>query len=86
VIFLDIGMAKINGYEMARRLREQPWGKQMVLIAVTGWGQAEDKRRSAEAGLRPPRGEARRPSCLGEAAWVLSEKVVSAASDRSGAA
>jgi len=51
VIFLDIGMAKMNGYEMARRLRAQPWGKHVVLIAVTGWGQAEDKRRSAEAGF-----------------------------------
>ena len=51
VVFLDIGMAKMNGYEVARRLREQPWGNQIVLIAVTGWGQAEDKRRTAEAGF-----------------------------------
>jgi len=51
VVFLDIGMAKMNGYEVARRLREQPWGKQIVLIAVTGWGQAEDKRRTTEAGF-----------------------------------
>ena len=42
---------RVGGGEMARRLREEPWGKQMVLIAVTGWGQAEDKRRSAEAGF-----------------------------------
>jgi len=51
VVFLDIGMAKMNGYEVARRLREQPWGKHIVLIAVTGWGQAEDRRRTTEAGF-----------------------------------
>ena len=51
VMFLDIGMPKLNGYEVARRIRQQAWGKDMVLIALTGWGQAEDKRRSLEAGL-----------------------------------
>jgi signal transduction histidine kinase/CheY-like chemotaxis protein len=48
---LDIGMPKLNGYEVAARLREQPWGGSMTLIAVTGWGQEEDKRRSAAAGF-----------------------------------
>ena len=51
VALLDIGMPKMNGYELARRLREEPWGKDMVLIAVTGWGQEEDKQRSREAGF-----------------------------------
>ena len=51
VIFLDVGMPKLNGYEVARRIRQQAWGKDMVLIALTGWGQEEDKRRSLEAGL-----------------------------------
>jgi PAS domain S-box-containing protein len=51
VMFLDIGMPKMNGYEVGRRAREQAWGKDMVLIALTGWGQEEDKRRSMEAGL-----------------------------------
>lgn len=48
---LDIGMPKLNGYEVVRRIREQPWGKKMVLVAITGWGQEEDKRRAAEAGF-----------------------------------
>jgi PAS domain S-box-containing protein len=48
---LDIGMPRMNGYDLARRIREQPWGKEMVLIAVTGWGQEEDKQRSREAGF-----------------------------------
>jgi len=48
---LDIGMPKVNGYEAARRIREQPWGKRMLLIAITGWGQEDDKKRALEAGF-----------------------------------
>jgi PAS domain S-box-containing protein len=51
VILLDIGMPKLNGYETAERLRQQPWGKQMVLVALTGWGQEEDRQRTREAGF-----------------------------------
>ena len=51
VILLDIGLPKLNGHETCRRPREQPWGKGIVLIAVTGWGQEEDRRRSHEAGF-----------------------------------
>jgi PAS domain S-box-containing protein len=51
VMLLDIGLPKLNGYEACRRIREQPWGKGIFLIAVTGWGQEEDRRRSREAGF-----------------------------------
>ena len=51
VVLLDIGLPKLNGYEVAQRIREQPWGASMFLIAVTGWGQEEDRQRSAEVGL-----------------------------------
>src|SRR5262249_32453124 len=51
VILLDIGLPKMNGYEAARRIRQQPWGKDVVLIAITGWGQEEDKRRALDAGF-----------------------------------
>jgi PAS domain S-box-containing protein len=51
VVLLDIGLPKISGYEVALKLREQPWGKGMVLVALTGWGQEEDRRRSREAGF-----------------------------------
>jgi CheY-like chemotaxis protein len=51
VVLLDIGLPDLNGYEVARRIREQPWGKGMVLIALTGWGQEEDRQRSREAGF-----------------------------------
>jgi CheY-like chemotaxis protein len=51
VILLDIGMPGMNGYDVARRLREQPATLTAVLVAMTGWGQDEDRRRSQEAGF-----------------------------------
>jgi len=51
VVVLDIAMPKLDGYEAARKIREQPWGKHMVLIALTGWGQQQDRRRTQEAGF-----------------------------------
>ncbi|MGH8587062.1 MAG: ATP-binding response regulator [Gammaproteobacteria bacterium] len=51
VVLLDLGLPKLNGYEAARRIREQDGGTDMVLVAVTGWGQEEDRRRSKEAGF-----------------------------------
>lgn len=51
VILLDIGLPRLNGYEVARHIREQPWGQKVVLIALTGWGQEEDRRKSNEAGF-----------------------------------
>jgi signal transduction histidine kinase/CheY-like chemotaxis protein len=51
IILLDIGMPKLDGYETARRIRAQPWGIHIALVAVTGWGQEEDRRLSREAGF-----------------------------------
>jgi len=51
VVLLDIGLPKLNGYEVAQRIREKTWGESMYLIAVTGWGQDEDRQRSSEVGL-----------------------------------
>jgi PAS domain S-box-containing protein len=51
VILLDIGMPKLNGYDACRRVRAEPWGQDALMIALTGWGQEEDKRRSREAGF-----------------------------------
>jgi PAS domain S-box-containing protein len=51
VVLLDIGLPKMNGLAAARRIREQSWGKDMVLIALTGWGQEENRRHSKEAGF-----------------------------------
>jgi PAS domain S-box-containing protein len=51
LVFLDIGMPGMDGYEVARRLRQQPDLKDVLLVALTGWGQEEDRRRSREAGF-----------------------------------
>jgi PAS domain S-box-containing protein len=51
IALLDIGMPKHNGYDVARTIRAADWGRSMVLVAVTGWGQSEDKRRAKEAGF-----------------------------------
>jgi PAS domain S-box-containing protein len=50
-VLLDIGLPKLNGYDVARRIRQQPWGRDIILIALTGWGKAEDRRLSQEAGF-----------------------------------
>jgi PAS domain S-box-containing protein len=50
-IILDIGMPDMTGYEVARRIRAQDWGKHVFLLAITGWGQAEDKERAMTAGF-----------------------------------
>lgn len=51
LVLLDIGLPKINGYDVARHIRQQPWGHEMILVALTGWGQDEDKRSSRDAGF-----------------------------------
>jgi signal transduction histidine kinase len=51
VVLLDIGLPEMNGYDVARALRQQPWGQGMVLIALTGWGQEADRHRAQEAGF-----------------------------------
>jgi DNA-binding response OmpR family regulator len=50
-VILDIGLPEISGYEVARKIRREPWGAAIRLVALTGWGQEEDRRRSREAGF-----------------------------------
>lgn len=51
VALLDIGMPKLDGLEVARRMRTTDWGRDIILIALTGWGQEDDRRRSRDAGF-----------------------------------
>jgi PAS domain S-box-containing protein len=51
IVFMDIGMPGLDGYEVCRRIREMPSQRHVVLVAVTGWGQAQDKRRAIEVGF-----------------------------------
>jgi two-component system, sensor histidine kinase len=51
IAFLDLGLPKVSGYDLARRLREQAETADAVLVALSGWGQASDRARSREAGF-----------------------------------
>jgi CheY-like chemotaxis protein len=48
---MDIGMPGLDGYEVCRRIRQMPSQRHVVLVAVTGWGQAQDKRRALDVGF-----------------------------------
>ncbi len=51
MILLDLGLPNMNGFDICQRIREQPWSAGMIVTAVTGWGQDEDRRRSSAAGF-----------------------------------
>ncbi len=51
LIVLDIGLPKLNGFDVCRRIREMAWAKDTLIVAATGWGQEEDRRRSRQAGF-----------------------------------
>jgi signal transduction histidine kinase len=51
IVLLDIGMSGIDGYETCRRMRQTPGGSDLVIVALTGWGQEDDKRQALEAGF-----------------------------------
>jgi signal transduction histidine kinase len=51
VMLLDLGMPRLTGYELARRVRSEPWGAAVQLVAISGWGQSDDLRRSRECGF-----------------------------------
>jgi CheY-like chemotaxis protein len=50
-VLLDIGLPILDGYEVCRRIRQQPWGRNLVIVALTGWGQEEVRQKSKEAGF-----------------------------------
>ncbi len=72
VLLLDIGMPELNGYELARKIRGEPWGQSMILVAITGWGQQEDKERALAAGFNH---HLTKPIELGQLDAVLQEAV-----------
>lgn len=51
IVFLDIGLPRLNGYEVARKIRGQATGHTPMLVALTGWGQEEDQRLAEQAGF-----------------------------------
>ncbi|HYM80125.1 MAG TPA: response regulator [Candidatus Limnocylindria bacterium] len=78
VVLLDIGLQKLNGYEAARQIRAQPWGRKMVLVALTGWGQDENRHKSWRGRVRRPHRQAGGPRRRHEAAGKdVAERVLS---------
>ncbi len=51
VVILDLGMPGMDGFETARKIRAAPWGKNLLLVALSGWGQEDDKRQTKAAGF-----------------------------------
>jgi CheY-like chemotaxis protein/two-component sensor histidine kinase len=72
VILLDIGLPKMNGYDVAKQIRQQPWDKKVAIIAVSGWGQEEDKRRALEAGFDHHLTKPVEPAALGRLLALIS--------------
>ncbi|MEX0724934.1 MAG: chemotaxis protein CheB [Planctomycetaceae bacterium] len=64
IVLMDLGMPKMNGYEAAQKIRQQAWGKEMMLVALTGWGQVKDRGRTEEAGFDHHLVKPARPSDL----------------------
>ncbi len=51
IVLMDIGMPRMNGYEAARAIREKPWGTELILVALSGWGQDSDRHKAFDAGF-----------------------------------
>ena len=73
---LDIGMPGMSGYTLAEELRRDPAHRELFLVAITGWGQEEDKRRAIDAGFELPALEVRRPSLEDAYLGLVGERAV----------
>jgi two-component system CheB/CheR fusion protein len=72
-ILLDLGLPGLSGYEVCRRLRAEPWARTTPIVAITGWGQDDDRQRSKEAGFD---GHLVKPIVLDELSALLGERTV----------
>jgi PAS domain S-box-containing protein len=79
VVLMDIGMPNLNGHEATRRIREQPWGRDMAIIALTGWGQEMDRAQSKEAGCN---GHLVKPVELSDLEKLLNEDSIPTSSTK----
>ena len=71
-VLLDLGMPGLSGFEVCRRLRREPWARAIPIIAITGWGQADDRQRSKEAGFD---GHLVKPVVFGELTSLLDSSL-----------
>jgi CheY-like chemotaxis protein/two-component sensor histidine kinase len=73
VVLMDVGMPGLDGYDATRRIRAQPWGRATIIIALTGWGQDDDKARAQEAGCN---GHLTKPVNLSDLQSLLEKKAI----------
>ena len=78
VIFMDIGMPNLNGYDACTQLRKQGWARGIVMVALTGWGQDADKRRAREAGFDYHLVKPVNPDTIRKLLTTLAEQAASA--------
>ena len=71
-VLLDLGLPGLNGYEVCRRLRAESWAREIPIVAITGWGQADDRQRSKDAGFD---GHLVKPVVFGELTALLDESL-----------
>lgn len=69
---LDIGLPKLDGFRAARHIRQQEWGKAMVLVALSGWCRDEDRQQSAEAGFD---GHLAKPVCVADIRNLIQDLI-----------
>ena len=70
VVIVDIGMPNLDGYEVAKTIRATPWGRNILLVAVTGWGKEEDRRRAFEMGFDH---HLTKPACAEDIEGILTK-------------
>lgn len=70
MVFLDLGMPEMDGFTTAAKIREQPWGETAIIVALSGWGQDEDKRKTEAAGFNH---HLVKPAELGQLQKLLAE-------------
>ncbi len=74
VVLMDLGMPRMNGYEATKHIRSQPWGQDMLIVALTGWGQDQDKQRTQEAGFDHHLTKPAEPATLSEIFASIDER------------
>ena len=74
-MLLDLGMPKLNGFEVCQRIRQSPWGAGVLMVAQTGWGQAQDRARTIEAGFDAHLTKPIDPTAVQDMLVALKERV-----------
>ena len=74
-ILLDLGLPGLNGFEVCQRIRQRPWGAAVLMVAQTGWGQAQDRARTRDAGFDAHLTKPIDPAAVQDMLVTLKERV-----------